>query len=91
MPLSNTDRLQSEPEASQLTRILPVSPLGNAWPSITTFANESSTSTKLTPVFGPIGKEPRGADAEHLFKAWSERVCIRSYDELHEEVQAPFR
>jgi hypothetical protein len=38
----------------------------------------------LTPVFGPIGKEPRGADAEHLFKAWSERVCIRSYDELHE-------
>ena len=79
--LSGEDRIRVDDEAKQYVEqweetvemrtsfaIRPITPLRRLLAEITTSANESSTSMTLTPVFGPTGKEPRGADAQRPFK-----------------------
>ena len=80
--LSTEDRIRVEDEATQYVEqweetvemktnftIRPITPLRRLLPSITTSANGFSTSMRLTPVFGPTGKEPRNADVPCHFKS----------------------
>ena len=67
--LSTEDRIRVEDEATQCVEQWEETDetrtnftIRRRRPSITTSANEFWTSMRLTPVFGPTGKEPRRAD-----------------------------